>query len=190
MADRPVRIAVSPNEGDPVEDVTRLNPFPVEVLGPISAGGLSKEIVVDPIPGVGVGAAYTAGDAFGGAFVLQGAARGVGKVCALATSLFLDRSDQGAAMQLAIFNAPFTATADNAAFAVTDADLSNRRAIVKFAAADYLDWSANQACQGDKGQYIAGGPGGDLYCQFITTGTPTVAASNLPGLVLVFAQDV
>src|SRR3989304_2968583 len=70
------------------------------------------------VPGIGAAAAYAAGDAFGDKFRIQVPREGT-----IATVVFLDLDDEGLQKDLVFFTRDFTATADNAAFAVSDVDL-------------------------------------------------------------------
>ena len=70
------------------------------------------------VPGIGTGAVYAAGEAFGSKFHFNVPKRGV-----IQTVIMLDLDDEGIETELWLFRNDFTATADNSAFAITDLDL-------------------------------------------------------------------
>lgn len=161
-----------------------------EVQHPVTVGSLTVSRVIDQIPGVGTASLYTAGDAVGTKFQIPNVFRYPGAGVTLHTALFLDRDDEGVAMELVLFNADFTATADNTALSISDEDISNLVGIVSWATTDFVNYAANQV--GFKvglGLLINGGPTPHLYGQFMTRGGPTIAAANIPGVRLVFLQD-
>ena len=160
-----------------------------EILTMVSVGGKTKTITMDPIPGIGTGSAYTAADAFGTKFKLPGVSRLPGLGWAVASALLLDRDDEGLETEIVLFNADFTATADNAAFDVSDGDLAKVVGTINIST--FRNWASNQlgiaTTVGLYGNTMESST--DLWAQCVARGAPNIAAANLPGLVLVFAQD-
>jgi hypothetical protein len=137
------------------------------------------------IPGVGAASAYTSGDAFGTAFALQG----VPPSGTITSVVFLDYDDEGITKDLALFSAPFTGTADNAAFAPSDDDLRNLLGVVRISS--FRDFSVNQVGQAIPALwYDTGRPevGETLYGQFVTRGTDNIAAGKVPSFFFTVVQ--
>ena len=129
------------------------------------------------LPGIGTGAAYAAGDAFGTAFVLK-----VPKMGTISNAVLLDFDDEGLRKDIALFRGPFTETADNAAFAPSDSDLESCIGVISID--QFFNWSSNQIGIATPAfSYVA--PTGKLYCQVITQGADNIAAGSVPKLFLV-----
>lgn len=130
-----------------------------------------------PIPGTDT-AAYAAGDAMGTRFFVEvPTTEGI-----IANVVFLDRDDEGVSMDLALFEAEFLETANNAAFAVTDGDLLNCLGFVSVTR--YSNFSVNQVGVGEPAlTYRA--PEKKLWGQWVTRGAPTLAAGSEPWFYLV-----
>ena len=90
------------------------------------------------------GTQYSSGDAFGGKLSFSPTPRrGVIQSVVLVDTLLLSP-----AVDLVLFDRPFTATADNAAFAPTDADAANIMGIISFATGNWATaFGANSAAQ-------------------------------------------
>ena len=130
---------------------------------------------------------YTAGDAYGDAFTLEGAVR-EGRPSLVRAIHVVDLTGQKAAINIHLFDLPITGTADNAAWAVSDADFRNSLGWLPMAATDYSDSSAAAV-----GTILAEWPirsmdGTRVYGQIETTGTPTLAATNEDLYLIVWVQ--
>lgn len=127
------------------------------------------------VPGIGTGAAYAALDAFGtrGAFAVP-------ETGIIHSLFFDDLDDEGLGKTLFLFNATFTATADNTAIALVDAALdATWSGVIQLEAADFYDAGGFQIGQKITDlDYFA--PGGILYWQIRTDGADNIAAGSLP----------
>ena len=125
----------------------------------------------------GLEVAYTAGDAFGDKFVVPLPSKGI-----IETAIMLDLDDEGITTELWLFRTDFTATADNAAFAVTDADLPNLEAVISIT--NFANASNNQVGIANNLGLVYTAPTKQLYCQCVTRGTPNIAAGSRPLVAL------
>ena len=129
------------------------------------------------VPGIGAAAAYVSGDAFGAGFSFS-----VPVVGTIAHVYFLDYDDEGIQKDLVLFSLPFVATADNSAFAVSDADLRNCVGVAVINT--YRNFGNNQFGEaGPALNYVA--PQGTLYAQLVTRGADNIAAGASPEIYLV-----
>lgn len=152
----------------------------VNVLNRPEAQTIKAKVFRTPcieIPGIGTGSAYAAGDAFGGKFAIQ-----VPKKGCIEAAIMYDLDDEGIETELWLFREDFSATTDNSAFAVSDADLMNL---------EYVIGIQNFANAGNNQIGINSGlglpyeaPNGNLYCQCVTRGAPNIAAGNIPRVAL------
>lgn len=131
--------------------------------------------IISQTPTISTGA-YTAKDAVGGklTFAVEGRGSGV-----IHTVTVVDDAAQSAELVLVLFNQSFTATADNAAFDPSDADLENCIGKVKILATDYQALNDNAVAS----VLAVGLPyqtkaGLSLYGQLMCTGTPTYASTG------------
>jgi hypothetical protein len=127
--------------------------------------------------------AYASGDALGGLLTFTNAllAKDIGVSTGVIVSAFIldeENSPEHAPIELWLFKATFTATANNAPFDVSDADLLNCLGVIKFAASDYVD-SANCAIatRTNVGLVVEGSAVGEtsLFGQMVVRATPTYA---------------
>lgn len=131
------------------------------------------------IPGIGTGAAYVAGDAFGDVFTfvvpVTGFIHGI---------VFHDLSNLKIAKTLFLYDAPVTATADNAAYAPSGTALRQCVGVISIGAGDFYAANANAVAvkEGLNIRYEA--PQGKLWCQIRTEGADTVVAGALPSVKL------
>ena len=95
-----------------------------------------KVIRVSQTPTVTNGA-YSANDAMGGLLTFANAARASGGSCVIEGFTVVDLSNTQPALELLLFDQTFTNIADNGVFDISDADLANVIAVVKFA-----DWAS------------------------------------------------
>ena len=129
------------------------------------------------IPGIGTAAAYAAGDAFGTKFSFNVPVEGT-----ISNVVFIDYDDEGIRKDLVLFGADFTATADNSAFNVSDADLKQALPVITIDL--FYNFGANQLGQATPALSFRA-PSRRLYCQLITQGADNIAAGSIPELYLV-----
>ena len=105
------------------EEVTDLNPFPVELVGSrVTTRGDFFDTGLIRVPGVGAGVAYAASDTFGTYFEIQNLGRVPGGSFVITTVMFYDLDDKGIGKTLHLFDTAPTLAADNAAWALADVD--------------------------------------------------------------------
>jgi hypothetical protein len=156
-------------------DATDAGDVPVTLDGEvITTGGAT--IVQQPTVTAG---AYSAGDAVGGLLTFANAARVSGGGGVIKSVTIIDDAGQDAELELWLFDRTFTAMADNAAWAPSEADLENLVGVIS---------TADSA----RGWMAAGTPsvitidvatrfdlnGTSLFGQLVTRGTPTFAATD------------
>ncbi len=159
----------------------------------------TRIITVTPVVTAG---AYSANDALGGLLVFKDALLpGLVQTGVILTVTLLDAASQDAATDLVLFNQTFTATADNAAFAPSDADLLNCLGVISIAAGDYATFSGNSIATvrnagfGAKSVDTIGAQtgtstgDGNLYGQLVTRATPTYAATSDISVTITVLQD-
>lgn len=131
------------------------------------------------VPGIGTAAAYLPGDAFGTKFYFTVPAEGL-----ISNINFLDFDDEGSQKDFVLFSEDFTATADNAAFNVSDDDLLNCLGVISVTT--FFNFGANQLGTGTPA-FGYKTPNRRLYCQIVTQGTDNIAAGAIPRVFLVVA---
>ncbi len=117
---------------------------------------------------------YTADDAFGGKGRLF-----VPPVGTITQAFFYDLDDEGMAVDVVLFDADFTATADDAAFAVSDDDA--KKCIGVISISSFANCGGFQIGQAFPALNYSV-PSGVIYYQCIIRGAPTVAAGSEPFL--------
>lgn len=141
-----------------------------------------KDIHVTPTITAG---AYSALDAVGGKMEFEDACTPYDNHACICQAHISDKGKQNALLYLVLFNQDFTPTADNAAFAVSDADLLNVVAIIEFAVNSYVSFNTNSwAHTGFSNlnlkipfELIEGGT--SLFGQlFVKTSTPTYTSTS------------
>ena len=141
-----------------------------------------KDIHVTPTITAG---AYAALDAVGGKMEFEDACTPYSNSGHIVQAHISDKGKQNALLYLVLFDQDFTATADNAAFAVSDADLLNVVGVIEFAVASYASFNANSfATMGFQGvqvqlpfTLVEGGT--SLFGQlFVKTSTPTYTSTT------------
>jgi len=138
----------------------------------IAGSGIS----ISQTPTVTAGA-YDANDAVGGLLTFANAARVTGKGGRIKSLILLDDAGQDAEMELWLFNATFTAMADNAAWAPSEADLRKLVGIVTTAGGAWFAAGTPSAARVEVSQrYDLAGT--SLFGQLVTIGTPTFAATD------------
>lgn len=139
-------------------------------------------------PAISTSPAYTSGDCLGSVNTVTNAARFSGGGGVITSVTVLDKTQaQRAAFDILLFNSSVTATTDNAAFALDDADMAKCVGIISVLTGDYntawagtpknsvafkpntqtATWPMSMAIP----YYCSGGT--SLYVQFVVRGTPT-----------------
>jgi hypothetical protein len=168
------------------DDVSRDHPLPVTIendsmgnrfLGTVRVKDSVFKTDRQRIPGIVAASAYSAGDAFGIKFGLHVPERGT-----IATVVFIGLDDEGKNKEVAFFDTDFAETADNAAFAPSDADFKN---CIGFAEFDtFKNYGNNQIAVATPAlSYVA--PKGTLFGQFVTRGADNIALDNIPEFFVV-----
>lgn len=149
------------------------------IEGPVTVVGRPVRTLRVTVPGIGTAAAYATGDAFGTKFAIDVPEDGT-----ITNVMFLDYDDEGIDKELLLFSEDFAPTADNAAFAVSDADLS--KCVGPIPITRWLNYANNQVGYATPAlSYHA--PTGKLYGQLVTRGADNIAAGAIPDLLLVVA---
>ncbi len=139
--------------------------------------------------------AYTAGDALGGLLKFENVLFNPKRTGVALSLTIIDKASQDAETELVLFSETFTATADNAAFAPSDADLLNCLGTISVGAGNYATFSANSA--GTKPNAGLGlhstedyreNEASSIYGQLVTRGTPTYAVGDIQ-IKLTVLQD-
>ncbi len=151
-------------------------------------GGFTTVIAQTPTITAG---AYHAKDAVGGLLTFANAGKGDAGTGIIQGVTIIDKSVQAAQLILVLFDQTFTATADNAAFAPSDADLANCIGTVTIAASDYVTLSDN--CVATKSNiglpFKLPNGGTSLFGQLMCSGTPTYASTSDLTIKLRLLQD-
>jgi hypothetical protein len=138
------------------------------------------EIVQTPTITAG---AYTAGDALGGLLTFANAAKVAGGRGMITKVTIVDDAQQSAPIDLVLFDRTFTATADNAAFDPSDADMQNCLGFIPVANTDYAEFNDNGVATKASGQQmpfefdLAGGVT-SLFGQLVIRVGDTYAATD------------
>ena len=129
--------------------------------------------------------AYSALDAVGSKLEFKDVCSSFDPSGSIRQGFIKDAAKQNALLYLVLFDRDFTETADNDAFAVSDADLHNIIAVLEFAIADYVEFNANSmATLGIENidlrhPFVLIEGGTSLFGQlFVKTSTPTYVATN------------
>lgn len=147
----------------------------------------TKSIGISQTPTVTAGA-YAANDAVGGLLTFAGAALETGGSGIIKQVLILDDAGQDAELELWLFNATFTAMADNAAWAPSEADLRKLIAIISTEDGAWFAAGTPSAARVEvsQGFNLAGT---SLFGQLVTRGTPTFAATDDVTVIIALLQD-
>jgi len=143
---------------------------------------MSKDIHQTPVITAG---AYSALDAVGGKLEFEDARTEYDRTGVIIQAHLSDKGKQNALLYLVLFDRDFTPTADNDAFAVSDADLLNVIVVIEFAVANYVSFNANSFCtMGFAGvdvelPFVLEKGGTSLFGQlFVKTTTPTYTSTS------------
>ena len=136
--------------------------------------------------------AYGANDAVGGLMEFTNAVAESGKGGVIVGAYVVDDAGQSVKLVLLMFNQTFTATADNAAIAISEADMENSIGNLAFEAADYV--TTNVAQPITEGRDVDGARsfvlvGTSLFAQLYTPGVPTYVAVDDLTVYLIIEQD-
>lgn len=170
------------------EDVNDLAPLATKVVGPIQVGRtLSSEY--RRIPGIGTGAAYQDGDAFGTTITFPGVVNPNTGSGIVMSATYLDLDDEGLQIDLHLFSERPTYTpTDNSAYAPTDTDLRSYIGTVSFYT--FSNFGSNQVSfVGNVGCAFTGVAGSDIWGQCVARGAHNIAADNLPMLRIATLAD-
>jgi len=149
-------------------------------LAPMPVGTAKFRISVAPT--ISAAAIYAAGDALGGRleFAAAALAGGSGMITKV---VIVDEDQELAPVDMVLFDQAFTATADNAPFDPSDADLANVIGYVDVAVTDFADFTDNSVAAKTSGlrmpfayDLVAGGT--ILYGQLVVRSTPTYTATD------------
>ena len=136
------------------------------------------EVTVTPTITAG---AYTAGDALGGLLTFASVVQAGGGGGEIVKVTILDLSKQSAPIDLVLFDRTFTATADNAPFGPTDADLANCLGFIPIANTDYSEFANTCVATKASGQqmpfpYRLAAAGSSLFGQMVIRNGDTFGA--------------
>jgi len=153
-----------------------------EVLNVVRVVNKTFKTPLVAVPGVGTGAAYTAGDALGTLFTFDVPRSGI-----IHTAVYLDMDDEGIETDLVLFTGPFDYTADNAAFTVSDEDMHEFLSTITFAT--FKNFAVNQVSTAAAIGLAYVAPQRKLWAQVVTRGAPNIAAGNIPLFSLTIISD-
>ena len=135
--------------------------------------------------------AYASGNSIGGKMTIANAVRAAGHGTTLQNIVILDRANQSPAGNILIFNAdPTNATlTDKTAFVFSTDDLKVI-ARIPVASSDYATINSKAvAILVNLGRVLAATSGTSLFAAFVTTSTPTFAATTDVQLSFAFLKD-
>ena len=169
-------------DGEEYAEADNSHGFPVKLVSSVPlASNLTAYSTT--IPGIGTGAAYAASDQFGTLIAITG----VPLKGTIAGAWFYDFDNEGLNKELWIFSAPVTLADDNAAFAVSDTDLTSAVDVITF-----NTWNTatnNQlGIQGDTPLTYDLGTS-TLYLAVKTLGVDNIAAGSIPRIKLTIRGD-
>ena len=146
-------------------------------------------IVFKDTPTITAGA-YSANEAVGGLITFTNVAtadsRGSGVIQSIT---IIDDDKQNAELELHLFDRTFTPTADNAAFAPSDADLENYLGYILVTPADYKDFVDNSVAHVSNIGLAYDLDGANLFGQLVTRGTPSYNATDDLTIKIAILQD-
>ncbi len=144
-------------------------------------------ITISQTPAVTIGL-YAVNDAVGGLLTFTSAARAIGWGGVIKDTIILDDAGQDAALELWLFRETFTAMADNAPWAPSEADLRKLLCIITTANGAYFAAGTPSAAMVEVSQrYDLVGT--SLFGQLVTRGTPTYAATDDVTVIIGLLQD-
>ena len=162
------RVQLEDEDGNPIEGA---NPLPV-------AGTVGVDVLtIVQTPTITAGA-YAANDALGGLLTFANAARVAGGKCTIRSIVVKDLASQDGEIDLVFFDRMFGATADNAPFDPSDADLANVVGHVKMRVSDYIDFVDNSIATRDNLGLSISLLGTSLFAQAVIRGIETYASTS------------
>ncbi len=185
VAGNPVLIAGRYDSSPRTLDDGDVGAIALDLAGYVLAarGGIS----VSQTPTVTAGI-YAANDAVGGLLTFANAARITGKGGRIKSLVILDDAGQDAEIELWLFNATFTAMADNDPWAPSEADLRKLVAIITSGGGAWFAAGTPSAARVEVSQrYDLVGT--SLFGQLVTRGTPTFAATDDVTVILGLETD-
>lgn len=120
--------------------------------------------------------AYATGDAVGGLLTFASVVESANSAATLDSIVVIDKDQELATFDLVLFDQTFTATADNAVFAPSDADLANCIGVVRVS--DYANFSTNSVATRTNVGLGIKLTGTSLFGQLVVRGTPTYTATS------------
>jgi hypothetical protein len=164
--------------GTPAGDVQSVQ----GVSGGTAVNVAGFDATVTPTIAVSTSPAYTSGDVIGGKITLTSAVQVSGGASLLHAIQLVDRSNQKPTGNIIIFNAdPSGSTlTDNAAVSIAAADALKVVSVIPIAASDWvtIDSKAFTTTLVGLGRKMKAASGTSLYAAFVTTSTPTFAATT------------
>lgn len=152
-------------------------------IGEVGGNG----ITISQTPTVTAGA-YTAGDAVGGLLTFANAARISAGGGVTKNMVIVDDAGQDAELELWLFDRTFSAIADNAAWAPTEADLENLIAIISTSDGTWRAAGTPSAVDIEVSKrYDLTGT--SMFGQLVTRGTPTFAATDDISVKIALLRD-
>lgn len=131
-------------------------------------------------------AIYASGDVMGAANTITSAALATGRPGQIVGATLVDKGKQSAALEVWIFAvSPTLVNADNGAFDITDANMLTALpvGVIDFAAANYKAAANSSICNGTVNSgapqlpFVTSGSA-NLFCAFVSRGTPTPASTT------------
>jgi len=139
--------------------------------------------VITVVPVVAAGGAYSINDQVGDVNTIDNAVPSTGGTSEIESLIIIDQAKQALALDVFFFDVlPVLASADNAEFEMTDANLlASYKGHIKVVAGDYATTkSASVANPKIQGLLIKSLPSTkSIYCVVVTRGTPTYAVGDL-----------
>lgn len=174
----PVRIYPSEQDDSPGQPVSLPTVMPPQA-------GMSVTYRVQ-IPGIGTASAYTAADAFGTLVTLSDVFRSEKRAGNIVQVVFYDLDDEGLQKDLIFYERPVTTTADNDAYAPSDADLLYCVGVLSLTT--YVNLSSNQIGVWT-GNVRSRSTDNNLYVRLVTQGADNIAAGSIPWLAITVIPD-
>ena len=157
----------------------RLTAVPVSIpASELHIGQVGGEgITISQTPTVTAAGIYAAGDAVGGLLTFANAARVSGGGGVIKNMIIIDDDKETGALELWLFNQTFSATADNAPFTVSDADLENCIGVISTVNGDWFAAADNQVADVEASKrYDLTGT--SMFGQLVTRGTQTYTTTT------------
>jgi hypothetical protein len=173
----PVQLVYSDeNAASPVQIVQ-------DYMPPVAGQTVSRMVKV---PGITAAAAHHAGDAFGTMITFRDVFRQEKKSGVIVSVLLHDLDDENSQVDVPLFAMPFTATADDAAFAPSDTDNLFCKGTISITT--FANWGNNGLGEWNGSKWMKS-EDGNLYTQLITQSTPNIAAGADPWIEIVVIPD-